>query len=345
MMRVLIATDAWTPQINGVVRTLSSLVDELRLLGDEVLVVSPQDFTTFPMPTYPEIRLALATSWRLGKIIADFDPQAIHIATEGPIGVAARRAAMRMRRAFTTSFHTRFPEYLSRRAPVPESFSYALLRRFHAPATACLVPTESVRQDLAARGFQNLVTWTRGVDRAAFQPSPPIDFGLPGPIFLTVSRVAPEKNIEAFLELDLPGSKVVVGDGPMLADMRRRYPHVHFAGSQTGAMLARHYSSADVFVFPSKTDTFGIVLIEALACGVPVASYPEPGPLDVIAGTKAGCMSEDLREACLCALTLDRADALERSHAFTWAACADIFRQTVLARPEATETEAAPLAG
>lgn len=332
-MRVLIATDAWTPQINGVVRTLSSLADELRQRGIEVLVVSPQDFSTIPMPTYPEIRLALATSWRLGKILADFDPQAIHIATEGPIGLAARRAAIRAGRAFTTSFHTRFPEYLRQRAPVPESLSYALLRRFHAPASACLVPTESVRRDLGRRGFGNLVTWTRGVDRAIFRPGAPVDFGLPRPIFLTVSRVAPEKNIEAFLKLDLPGSKVVVGDGPSLADLRRRYPAVHFAGSQTGEMLARHYSSADVFVFPSKTDTFGIVLIEALACGVPVASYPEPGPLDVIAGTKAGFMSGDLRAACLGALALDRGAALERSEAFTWAACADIFLATIGQQP------------
>lgn len=344
-MRVLIATDAWTPQINGVVRTLSSLADELRLEGDEVLVVSPQDFTTFPMPTYPEIRLALATSWRLGRIIADFDPQAIHIATEGPIGIATRRAAMRLRRGFTTSFHTRFPEYLSRRAPVPESLSYAFLRRFHAPASACLVPTESVRCELEARGFKNLVTWTRGVDRAVFQPRPPVDLNLPGPIFLTVSRVAPEKNLEAFLDLDLPGSKVVVGDGPSLPELKRRYPAVHFAGSQTGEMLARYYSTADVFVFPSKTDTFGIVLIEALACGVPVASYPEPGPLDVVAGTRAGAMSDDLETACLEALTLSRDDALDRSRAFTWAACADIFRRTVAARAPAVPPRALPLAG
>jgi glycosyltransferase involved in cell wall biosynthesis len=342
-MRILIATDAWTPQINGVVRTLSSLADELRGRGHDVLVVSPQDFRTVPMPTYPEIRLALASSYRLGRIIAEFKPQAIHIATEGPIGMATRRATIAAGKSFTTSFHTRFPEYLRQRAPIPERFSYAYLRRFHAPATSCLVPTEAVRRDLAERGFKNLVTWTRGVDASVFKPSPPIDFGLPGPIFLTVSRVAPEKNIEAFLMLDLPGSKVVVGDGPALAEMRQRYPKVHFAGSQTGEMLARHYASADVFVFPSKTDTFGIVLIEALACGAPVAAYPEPGPLDVIAGTRAGCISDDLRTACLAALGLDRADALERSRAFTWSACADIFLDTVSARP--LMLAALPMAG
>jgi glycosyltransferase involved in cell wall biosynthesis len=239
--------------------------------------------------------------------------------------MATRRAALRSGRSFTTSFHTRFPEYLRQRLPVPERLSYAFLRWFHAPATTCLVPTEAVRRDLSGRGFGQLATWTRGVDRTVFKPSKPMDFGLPGPIFLTVSRIAPEKNIEAFLDLDLPGSKVVVGDGPGLAEMRRRYPAVHFTGAQSGEALARHYSSADVFVFPSKTDTFGIVLIEALACGAPVASYREPGPLDVIAGTAAGCMADDLQAACLAALTLDRQAALARSKAFTWSACADIF--------------------
>jgi glycosyltransferase involved in cell wall biosynthesis len=324
-MRILIATDAWMPQVNGVVRTLSSLATELRRRGHEVLIVSPQDFRTVPMPTYPEIRLALAGPRQLGRIIAGFNPHSIHIATEGPVGMATRRAALRAGRSFTTSFHTRFPEYLRQRLPVPERLSYAFLRWFHAPATTCLVPTEAVRRELSGRGFGHLATWTRGVDRAVFKPSAPIDFGLPGPIFLTVSRIAPEKNIEAFLDLDLPGSKVVVGDGPGLAEMRRRYPAVHFTGAQSGEALARHYSSADVFVFPSKTDTFGIVLIEALACGAPVASYREPGPLDVIAGTAAGCMADDLRAACLSALTLDRQAALARSRAFSWSACADIF--------------------
>lgn len=344
-MRVLIATDAWTPQINGVVRTLSSLADELRSRGDEVRIVSPLDFLTVPMPTYPEIRLAFATSGRLRRILCDFDPHSLHIATEGPIGMAARRAAMGLGRGFTTSFHTRFPEYLRQRAPVPESLSYAFLRWFHAPADACLVPTRSVNRDLADRGFKNLVTWTRGVDRAIFRPGPAIDLGLPKPIFLTVSRVAPEKNIDAFLDLDLPGSKVVVGDGPSLGDLKRRYPDVHFAGTQTGETLARFYRSADVFVFPSKTDTFGIVLIEALACGVPVAAYPEPGPVEVIAGTAAGRMGDDLRAACLSALDLDRGVALERSAAFSWKTCADIFVRTALRRSREPQPFALPLAG
>lgn len=328
-MRCLIATDAWHPQINGVVRTLSSLVGQLHGRGVEVLVVSPQDFTTIPCPTYPEIRLALARRRRLIAMIEEFDPQQIHIATEGPVGMAARRAAMRLGRSFTTSFHTRFPEYLRRRLPVPEALTYEYLRRFHRPASACLVPTDSMRQRLAARGFDNLVTWTRGVDREIFRPGPLVDLGLERPIFLTVGRVAPEKNLEAFLDLDLPGSKLVVGDGPDLASLIARYPEVHFAGRQTGEALADFYRSADVFVFPSCTDTFGIVLIEALACGLPLAAYPEPGPLDVVGDSKAGCISTDLRHAALVALELDPAAALERSRRYSWEACAEIFLDAV----------------
>ncbi|UIJ73496.1 glycosyltransferase family 1 protein [Aurantimonas sp. HBX-1] len=328
MQRFLIATDAWHPQVNGVVRTLSSLCDQLRDRGAAVMVVSPLDFRTVACPTYPEIRLALASADRLEHMFDEFRPTAVHIATEGPVGLAARRASLRSGRRFTTSFHTRFPEYLRKRAPIPESVTYGFLRRFHAPAAACLVPTESMRRKLSDLGFGNLVTWTRGVDRRQFRPAEPIGLDLPGPIFLTVSRIAPEKNIEAFLDLDLPGSKLVVGDGPMLPELIKRYPHVHFAGAQTGEALARYYASADVFVFPSKTDTFGIVLIEALACGVPVAAYPEPGPIDVIAGSNAGRISTDLREACLAALSLKRSDALERSKAYSWEACADVFLET-----------------
>ena len=330
MQRILIATDAWAPQVNGVVRTLASLCDQLGDRGHNIKVVSPADFRTLPCPTYPEIRLALASVDSLTATIRDFAPTAIHIATEGPVGLATRRAALRMQRPFTTSFHTRFPEYLKKRAPIPESISYGFLRRFHAPATHCLVPTESMRRQLQARGFDRLVTWTRGVDRRQFRPTEPIALDLPGPVFLTVSRIAPEKNLEAFLDLALPGSKLVVGDGPQLKELMRRYPDVHFAGAKTGEALARYYCAADVFVFPSKTDTFGIVLIEALACGVPVAAYPEPGPLDVIGGTKAGVISDDLRTACLGALTIDRQCALERSRAYSWEACADIFLEAAM---------------
>ena len=324
-MRALIATDAWFPQVNGVVRTLSSLTAELRRRGVEVLVLSPEDFRTVPCPTYPEIRLALAGRRRVRSILADFKPDFIHVATEGPIGLQVRSAAIAGGRSFTTSFHTRFPEYLSQRAPVPETLSYAFLRRFHAPAAACLVPTEAIRRQLHVRGFKGLVTWTRGVDRDLFRPREPIDLGLPRPIFMTVSRLAPEKNLDAFLQLDLPGSKLVVGDGPSGAELRRRYPGVRFAGMQTGEALARHYASGDVFVFPSRTDTFGVVLIEALACGLPVAAFPEPGPLDVVAGHGAGCLSEDLRTACLAALQVGREAALRRAADYSWEACADAF--------------------
>ncbi len=324
-MRFLLATDAWHPQINGVVRTLTHLVAELRRAGHEVLVVSPADFRTLPCPTYPEIRLSLTTPRRLARRIRSFAPDVVHVATEGPIGLSARAAALRLDLPLTTSFHTRFPEYLRRRAPVPERLTYALLRRFHAPAAACLVPTAQVRRELAARGFARLVTWTRGVDRALFRPRSGVDLGLKAPVFLCVGRVAPEKGLEAFLDLDLPGSKLVVGGGPALAALKARYPDVRFVGSKVGEELVDLYNAADVFVFPSRTDTFGIVLLEALACGVPVAAFPEPGPIEVLAETGAGVLDEDLRAACLKALTLDPADALGRSEAFTWAACAERF--------------------
>ena len=325
MQRIMIVTDAWHPQINGVVRTLASLARELSERGFEVKVVEPRDFRTIPCPTYPEIRLALTGTNGMARIIDDFRPDAIHIATEGPLGFAARHVCVRRKVGFTTSLHTRFPEYLRKRAPIPERWTYKVLRWFHNAASACLVPTESMRRYLQPMGFTNLVTWTRGIDRDIFRPSEPIALNLPRPVFLTVSRLAPEKNVEGFLDLDLPGSKLVVGDGPSMAGLASRYPNVHFAGMQTGDALARYYSSADVFVFPSKTDTFGNVLIEALACGVPLAAFPEPGPTDVIADSGAGIISEDLREACVEALNIDRDQAFQRSFAYNWEACAEIF--------------------
>ena len=336
-MRVLIATDAWHPQINGVVRTLAGLVNELERRGIEVRILSSAGSRSVPCPTYPDIRLAPATRRGVGAAIDAFAPDAIHIATEGPIGFQTRRVALARGQPFTTSFHTRFPEYLRRRAPVPERLTYAFLRRFHAPAQACLVPSEGIRADLAARGFRNLATWTRGVDPALFRPTAPAALALPGPVFMTVSRIAPEKGLEAFLDLDLPGSKLVVGDGPLLPALRRRYPKVHFAGLQTGEALAAHYAAGDVFVFPSRTDTFGVVLVEALACGLPVAAFPEPGPMDVVAGSGAGVLSEDLRLACLGALSLKREAALRRARDFTWERCADVFLASMVrgARPAA----------
>ncbi|MEN3793827.1 glycosyltransferase family 1 protein [Fulvimarina sp. MAC3] len=325
MGRYLIATDAWEPQVNGVVRTLSQLAKTLRRRGHVVEMVSPSDFRTVPCPSYPDIRLALATKNAMRRRIEAFEPTRIHIATEGPIGSAARKAVLELGMSFTTSFHTRFPEYLRERAPIPTAWSYAYLRRFHRPASAVLVPTQTMCNELEERGFRNTLTWTRGADRSQFRPMDPLMLDLPKPIFLTVSRLAPEKNIPAFLDLDLPGSKLVVGDGPSRADLMARYPDVHFAGMQTGEVLARYYSSADVFVFPSKTDTFGIVLIEALACGVPFAAFPEPGPVDVLGTSEAGAIGADLKDACMRALKLKRQDALDRAQDFTWDACADIF--------------------
>ncbi|MCE7027385.1 glycosyltransferase family 4 protein [Jiella avicenniae] len=325
MQRILIVTDAWHPQVNGVVRTLASLVSELADRGFDVRVVTPRDFRTIPCPTYPEIRLALTGTDGMARLMDAFLPDSVHIATEGPLGFAARRVCLKRGIRFTTSLHTRFPEYLRKRAPIPERWTYNVLRWFHNAASHCLVPTESMRRQLEPLGFRNLVTWTRGIDRHIFRPSEPIPLDLPRPIFLTVSRLAPEKNIEGFLDLDLPGSKLVVGHGPSMAGLVARYPKAHFAGLQTGNALASYYSSADVFVFPSRTDTFGNVIIEALACGVPIAAFPEPGPNDVIADSGAGVISEDLREACLAALSIDRDTAFRRSFAYNWEACAEIF--------------------
>lgn len=329
-MRVLLATDAWHPQVNGVVRTLSGLKGELERRGIEVRVVSPAEFGTVPCPTYPDIRLALAGRRAVEAAFDEFRPSVLHIATEGPVGFQARRVALRRGFPFTTSFHTRFPEYLRQRAPVPERLTYAVLRHFHAPAQACLVPSEGVRRDLAARGFRNLATWTRGIDPALFRPVAPAPLDLPRPVFMTVSRIAPEKGLEAFLDLDLPGSKLVVGDGPSLPQLRGRYPAVRFAGLRTGDDLAAHYAAGDVFVFPSRTDTFGVVLIEAMACGLPVAAFPEPGPLDVVADSGAGVVSHDLRLACLRALSIGRQAALARARDFTWGRCAEVFLETVV---------------
>ena len=323
--RFLIATDARQPQVNGVVRTLSCLADQLRDRGATVRVVSPLDFRTVPCPTYPEIRLSLTSADRLAAIMRAFEPTALHIATEGPIGLAARRAALRLGIPFTTSFHTRFPEYLRKRAPIPESLSYAFLRRFHAPATACLVPTESMRRRLVDLGFVNLVNWTRGFDRSLFRPANRSISGCRSRCSLPCRGSLRRRTWRPSSTSTCRAPSSSSATGRLLADLARRYPSVHFAGAQTGEALARYYASGDVFVFPSKTDTFGIVLIEALACGLPVAAYPEPGPLDVVGDTRAGCISTDLRRACLGALKLDRSDALERAGAYSWEACADVF--------------------
>lgn len=325
-MRILLVSDAWAPQLNGVVRTLSALTDELEAMGHAVTAVTPGQFRTVPCPTYPEIRLAVGVRRRIGAIIEEVHPDAIHIATEGPLGLAARRHCLTRGRSFTTAFHTRFPEYLAARFMVPRRLSYALMRRFHAPSKGVMVATESMRRSLAAHGFANLRSWSRGVDATLFDEARRGDLpDLPRPIFLAVGRVAVEKNLPAFLSLALPGSKVVVGDGPLLAPLRRRFPDAHFLGRHEGIALARLYASADVFVFPSLTDTFGLVLLEALASGLPVAAYPVPGPLDVVGGSGVGVLDHDLGRAALAALSIPR--ALCRAHAlrYTWANCAHEF--------------------
>ena len=305
-MHVVVATDAWHPQVNGVVRTLTSLAASARRLGVAIDFITPEGFPTVPVPTYPHLRLALPGMRRIARLIEQQRPDAIHIATEGPIGFAVHRYCRRRRLPFTTSYTTRFPEYISARVPIPQALSYAVLRRFHAAAAATMVSTPSLLAELKQRKFANLVMWTRGVDTDLFRPERAIDLGLPRPIFLTAGRVAVEKNLEAFLKLDLPGSKVVVGDGPQEPELRRRFPRATFLGLQAGTALAGAIAAADVFVFPSKTDTFGLVQLEALACGVPVAAFPVTGPRDVIADHPVGVLSEDLRAACLGALHVSR---------------------------------------
>jgi 1,2-diacylglycerol 3-alpha-glucosyltransferase/glucuronosyltransferase len=305
-MRVLIATDAWHPQVNGVVRTLTSLARTAQSLGVAVEFLTPEGFPTFPLPTYPGLRLAVPDPGRIARRIEAIAPDAIHIATEGPIGHMVRRYCMRAKLRFTTSYTTRFPEYISARLAIPESWSYAVLRRFHAAAAVTMVSTPSLMTELAARGFKNLGMWTRGVDTDLFHPEQAIDLALPRPIFVSVGRVAVEKNLEAFLSLDLPGTKVVIGHGPQEAELRRRFPDAKFLGLLEDKTLAAHLAGADAFVFPSRTDTFGVVQLEALACGVPIAAYPVTGPQDVVAGNPIGVLDEDLRAACLGALRVSR---------------------------------------
>ncbi len=326
---MLIVSDAWQPQVNGVVRTLETLLDQLRCLGIVAEVIGPDRFCTLPCPSYPDIRLSVLPRRRLARMMAAFRPDALHIATEGPLGIAARRLARTHGWTFTTAFHTRFPEYLRARTRVPTRLSYAWLRRFHAAGHGLMVATESLRQDLAARGFRDLRAWSRGVDLSVFRPEPRDAWaGLSQPVCLYVGRVAVEKNIAAFLDLHLPGSKVVVGDGPQLAELRRRYAGVRFTGVLLGEALSRAYAGADVMVFPSLTDTFGLVMLESLACGTPVAAFPVTGPKDVLAGggRAIGAVDTDLRAAVLRALDHgDRVACRAFAETFSWRACAERF--------------------
>ena len=326
-MRIALVTDAWAPQVNGVVRTLGAVTAELARRGHEIEVISPGEYRSLPCPTYPEIRLALAGSHTVGARLAEFVPEAIHISTEGPLGWAARRWCLANGRQFTTAYHTQFPEYLARRSHLPASVFWPYIRRFHGPSSGVMVATETIRAQLAAHGITQLREWSRGVDLAQFGPNtapPDLFFDLPRPIQLYVGRVAVEKNIEAFLANSHRGSKVVVGEGPALARLRAVFPEAHFVGQQSGKALAACYAGADVFVFPSRTDTFGLVMIEALACGTPVATYPVPGPLDVLT-PESGCMAETLEDAIAGALTLDRERCLARGRAFSWEASTDQF--------------------
>lgn len=325
-MKIMIVTDAWEPQVNGVVRTLRTTARELLAMGHTVDFLTPLEFTTLACPTYPEIRLSLLPRRKVVRRLSEFQPDALHIATEGPLGMAARSFALRRDLPFTTAYHTRFPEYVRARTGMPLSWSYAFLRWFHGPSQAVMAPTEVVRRDLESYGFRKVVTWSRGVDLEVFKPQHSGRLKSEPPIFLYVGRVAVEKNIEAFLALDLPGSKWVVGVGPALQGIRARYPKVNYLGVLDQHELAQVYASADVFVFPSKTDTFGLVLLEAMACGLPVAAYPVTGPLDVIGDSKtAGVMHEDLRTACLEALKLRREDATAHARKFSWRAATEQF--------------------
>lgn len=343
MSSVLVVTDAWHPQINGVVRSIERTAEELEKIGVRVEYLTPQAFTTLPCPTYPEIRLSLTHRGIVRRMVAEAACEHLHIATEGPLGILAAGIARKQGKPFTTSYHTRFPEYLSARMPVPLSWSYAWMRRFHNAGDGCMVATRSLETDLRDRGFKNLMTWSRGVDETLFRPyeGSVLPADLPRPIFMYVGRVAVEKNIRAFLDLSLPGTKVVVGDGPQLEALRREYGDVHFTGPKMGEDLARHYAAADVFVFPSRTDTFGNVMLEALACGVPVAAYPVMGPLDIIGDTGAGVLADDLGEAAVAALDISRDHCRAVALGYTWAAsalqflnnCIEATGQTVPGEP------------
>lgn len=326
-MRIAIVTDAWAPQVNGVVRTLVATRDELERRGHAVDIIAPDRFRSIPCPTYPEISLALARARSIAAIFRDLEPDAVHIATEGPLGIAARQHCLASRRRFNTAYHTNFPDYLAKRTRLPRSVFWPLIRRFHRPSAGILVATETVASQLRAQGLHQTRAWSRGVDLAQFSPDCPTHPAfalLPRPIQLYVGRVAVEKNIEAFLACSHPGSKVVVGDGPARARLAAQFPDALFLGSLAGEQLAPCYAGADVFVFPSQTDTFGLVMIEALASGTPVAALPVPGPIDVLDET-SGAMDWDLSAAIERALRLDPQDCLERGRSFSWARSTDQF--------------------
>jgi len=325
VLRILLVTDAWTPQVNGVVMTLENTVRWLERWGHEVNVLSPQGLRTIPMPTYPEIPLAVMPGRHVAARFRQFDPDAVHIATEGPLGMAARSYCVKHRLAFTTAYHTCFPEYVKPRFGVPLALTYAWLRRFHARSSAVLVSTPAIADLLSKRGFSRIANWSRGVDTEIFRPSGERFTDLPRPVFLFVGRLAVEKNIPGFLGLDLPGTKLVVGDGPQRVELERRFPDAVFVGAKRGHELASYYQRADVFVFPSRTDTFGLVLVEAMACGTPVAAFPVRGPIDVVNDPHAGVLDEDLGAAAMAALALQRDRVHRYGVRYSWEFCTRQF--------------------
>jgi glycosyltransferase involved in cell wall biosynthesis len=324
-MKIALITDAWQPQVNGVVITLVELVRGLRERGHEVLIIEPGGFKRFPCPGYAEIELAWRPYRQVAAQLAAFEPDAVHIATEGPLGGAARKFCLRQRWAFSTAFHTRFPDILARALHIPTRWGYALFRRFHAPSSSVMVPTVGMRRILQEHGLQNLRDWSHGVDLGVFQPVPGADLGLPRPVWLCIGRLSWEKNLPAFLDLDLPGTKVVYGAGPLAPSLAQRYPDVVWRGVVPRNELAHIYSAADAFVFPGRSETFGLVMLEALACGTPVAAFPVAGPADVLGDSDAGVLSEDLRAAALAALDIAPERALARARTFDWSAVVTQF--------------------
>ena len=329
-MKLLIATDAWSPQVNGVVTTLRNTLRELERAGHEVALITPDRFLTLPCPSYPEIRLAIGARRKAGALLEHFAPDAVHIDTEGPVGLAVRAHCLATGRRFTTAYHTQFPEFVHARCRLPLALSYRWMRRIHAPAASVMVSTPAVARRLETHGFGNLAHWTRGVDTTLFCPAPRTSPDNREPVFLYAGRVAVEKSIEDFLALDLPGTKWVVGDGPARATLQSRFPQAIFHGMQYGQALARFYQQADVFVFPSRTDTFGLVMLEAMACGTPVAALPVTGPIDVVRSRSAGVLDDDLRTAALAALTLPRDEVRRYACTYSWAAATRQFLRNLV---------------